>query len=379
MICRRLEKLLAWLVLAGVLAFSLPADAQDWASYPVPANPGLGMQWVLDSSLSDQFNYDSNTPTGQTEFSSKWQDWKPNYFLGPGATYFSSDNWFVDNGSMTIFGSRVPVQDQIVNTSEPSFMRTTYTSYITSKAKLQPGSYTEVLMKGGGTPLSANFWMIDDTDTTEIDVLEIYGDTDWFRKHPSTNAIIQIRDENGNLIEKIGSQMAHPKDNINYSQSWHRYGVNWISETDLEFYYDGELVRTLYLPNEIVDPRGLYLNEPVRLIMDLEAHSWRGAEGIPSDAELNDWNINNMQVDWIRTYQALATGTPGDFDGNGVVDGIDFLELQRNSGVGDLADWEASYGAGGLAAATAAVPEPSSVVLLTLMAALGAMARRRAG
>ncbi len=89
--------------------------------------------------------------------------------------------------------------------------------------------------------------------------------------------------------------------------------------------------------------------------------------------------LYDRALDDVRVTAAyeLITTTPGDFDGNGVVDGLDFLEWQRNPGVGDLADWEANYGAGGLAAATAAVPEPSSVVLLALMAAAGAIARKR--
>ncbi len=350
----------------AILTCAISANAQDWSSYSVPASAGTGQHWVLDPNLSDEFNYDSATPAGQSEFFANWQDWKPNFFLGPGATYFSQENWFVDSGAMTIFGSRVPLEDQIVNTSDPNFTRTTYTSFITSKAKLQPGSYTEAMIKGGGTALSTNFWLIDDGDVTEIDVLEIYGDTDWFRKRPRTNAIFQIRDQNGNLIQKIGSQMTHPNNDINYSQTWHRYGVYWASTTDLEFYIDGNLVRTINLPSEVVDPTGNYMNRDLRLIFDMEAHAWRGAAGIPSDAELNDWSINNMQIDWVRTYRAAELS--GDFDSDGRVDGLDFLKWQTDGlSASDLADWEANYGM--VAPSTAnvtTVPEPSTLVLITL-------------
>ncbi len=87
-------------------------------------------------------------------------------------------------------------------------------------------------------------------------------------------------------------------------------------------------------------------------------------------------------VGFAAGYFQAATGIAGDFDGNGVVDGLDFLLWQQGGttpplGPGLLALWEANYGAGGLAAATAAVPEPSSVVLLAIMAAAGALTRRR--
>jgi hypothetical protein len=54
----------------------------------------------------------------------------------------------------------------------------------------------------------------------------------------------------------------------------------------------------------------------------------------------------------------------GDFDGDSDVDGQDFLAWQRNTSVGDLADWQANYGIGALAAVT--VPEPGGLGLLAL-------------
>jgi GH35 family endo-1,4-beta-xylanase len=47
----------------------------------------------------------------------------------------------------------------------------------------------------------------------------------------------------------------------------------------------------------------------------------------------------------------------GDFDSDGDVDGRDLLTWQRNPAVGDLADWQANYGASQLNVSTA-VPEP---------------------
>jgi hypothetical protein len=73
---------------------------------------------------------------------------------------------------------------------------------------------------------------------------------------------------------------------------------------------------------------------------------------------------------------------PGDFDGDGVVDGADFLVWQRGESPngltdGDLQLWKDNLVAGS-AAAAAAVPEPASVVLLAMgsAAAIGAKRRR---
>ena len=61
----------------------------------------------------------------------------------------------------------------------------------------------------------------------------------------------------------------------------------------------------------------------------------------------------------------LAAGLPGDFDFDGDVDGSDFLLWQTDPSIGPLSDWEANYGAvATLSAASAAVPEPTTCILL---------------
>ena len=72
---------------------------------------------------------------------------------------------------------------------------------------------------------------------------------------------------------------------------------------------------------------------------------------------------------------------PGDFDMDGDVDGRDFLIWQRGGSPnpmsgGDLADWQANYGAGSLSASVV-VPEPGCGVLLTGAALAGLGSRRR--
>lgn len=68
-------------------------------------------------------------------------------------------------------------------------------------------------------------------------------------------------------------------------------------------------------------------------------------------------------------------GIPGDADGDGDVDGADFLLLQQNDPAG-IADWESNYPAP-LAGSISAVPEPASLVLMTIGFSLATMRRRR--
>ncbi len=62
---------------------------------------------------------------------------------------------------------------------------------------------------------------------------------------------------------------------------------------------------------------------------------------------------------------SVAPELDGDFNLDGDVNGADFLTWQRNPNVGNLSDWQGNYGASlQLTAASTAVPEPSTLLLL---------------
>ena len=81
-------------------------------------------------------------------------------------------------------------------------------------------------------------------------------------------------------------------------------------------------------------------------------------------------------TDWEPNYGTTPI-QPGDFDGNGEVNGLDFLNWQRDPSIGLLPDWEANYGTvAALSASLAAVPEPTTSAL-ALAALCLAISRRR--
>jgi len=96
------------------------------------------------------------------------------------------------------------------------------------------------------------------------------------------------------------------------------------------------------------------------LISDLEGTSILSAKYIGGA-----YNITPPQLILTATQQA------GDFDGDGDVDGFDFLTWQRGSlSPSDLADWEANFGLSGgplAGASAAAVPEPSTWMLAAVL------------
>lgn len=96
--------------------------------------------------------------------------------------------------------------------------------------------------------------------------------------------------------------------------------------------------------------------------------------------------VGNFGEDLFITYAAgdgndvalyTSVHTPGDFDGDGDVDGADFLVWQRNTDAGSLEAWQSNFGHAPNSGLLA-VPEPASAVLIG-MAVLGVLVRLRGG
>ena len=86
------------------------------------------------------------------------------------------------------------------------------------------------------------------------------------------------------------------------------------------------------------------------------------------------WDTSNLLTTGEITV--ATPGIPGDFNGDGRVDGLDFLAWQRDTSLGDLSDWEANYG-NPVTSNTTTVPEPGAGLLLMVGGALGLVTRRR--
>lgn len=79
----------------------------------------------------------------------------------------------------------------------------------------------------------------------------------------------------------------------------------------------------------------------------------------------------------FTTSTRIATNFDGDYDFDGDVDGADFLSWQRNPGVGNLSDWQTNYGnITGNLANLAAIPEPSTLLLIVMVVATAMMINR---
>lgn len=107
--------------------------------------------------------------------------------------------------------------------------------------------------------------------------------------------------------------------------------------------------------------------------------------------------IKGFALEYDVTYDITAsTGVDADFNGDGAVDGADFLAWQQNFGsagatneqgdadgnatvdAADLAVWQSNFGGGAALAAIGAVPEPAAATLGAIMlTSVAAMRKRR--
>lgn len=274
------------------------AETKDWDAHPVPADPGDGNVWHLQS-LSDDFNYVAHPDDKGDPFASRWVDTYHNAWTGPGLTEWRTDHSWVADGNLVIAASRKPGTDHV------------YAGIVTSKETVVYPIYIEANVKISTMVMATAVWLLSPDDTQEIDVVEAYGSDRagqaWFahRAHISHHVFIREPFQDYQPTDG-GSWYAR---STPWRDDFHRFGVYWKDPWHLEYYVDGELVRTVSGAAKI-DPNdftgGTGLNKAMDVIIDTEDQDWRSDNGItPTDAELADDEKRLYYVDWIRFYKPV--------------------------------------------------------------------------
>ena len=304
----------------AALAFSSQAFSADWDGIPVPADPGEGNTWELQS-LSDDFNYDAPAIGKSATFFERWSEGFINAWLGPDLTEFHGPNSSVENGNLIVKASRKPGTDKI------------YTGAVHSKESLIYPLYMEARVKITNLTLANAFWLLSADSTQEIDILETYGSDRpsevWFDQRIHLSHHVFIRSPFQDYQPKDPSTWYAKPDGGSWREDYVRVGTYWKDPWTLEYYVNGELVRVSSGP-DVIDPYGFTggtgLSKPMQAIFDAEHQGWRDIQGTlpPSDEELADPARNIFMIDWVRFYkpveQESACG-PSDIDpGNSGVD-----------------------------------------------------------
>ena len=292
--------------IAGLVTIAALTSArgQDWKDIPVPANPGAGNKWQLQSS-SDDFNYEAPPGDKGDPFNQKWTDSFHNHWTGPGKTIWDRKHSLVTGGQLHLIASRANT-DQI------------FTGCITSRERVLYPVFIEARVKISNSTLASDVWLLSPDDTQEIDILEAYGtsysagadkDQTWFaeRLHLSHHLFIRKPFQDYQPTDP-GSWYS---DGTIWRNEFLRIGVYWKDPFHLEYYVNGKLVRTAS-GLEIIDPKnfsnGKGLHKEMDIIINVEDQDWRSKQGVtPTDEELANKENHTFRVDWIRVYKPVPT------------------------------------------------------------------------
>ncbi|MBJ7880137.1 beta-agarase [Gelidibacter salicanalis] len=280
----------------------VPEEIEEtWITIPVPANPGTGMKWEFQANVSDDFEYEAPADGKSATFLSKWNDWYHNAWTGPPPTEWKRSNSLVTNGKLKILATR------------PEGTAITNTGIITSKTRVQYPVYIEARVKIMNSVLANAFWLLSPDDTQEIDIVEAYGGDRWTntwfspkRVHLSHHVFIRDPFQDWQPSDE-GS--FYTDNSTVWRNDYHRFGVYWKDPWNLEYYINGQLVRTRSGVSEI-DPlnytNGTGLNKEMDVIINAEDQTWRAEMGLtPTDEELHIPDNNTFKIDWIRVFKPV--------------------------------------------------------------------------
>ncbi|SHJ09865.1 Glycosyl hydrolases family 16 [Pseudozobellia thermophila] len=293
----------------------------DWQDIPVPVESEAGVVWQLQD-LSDDFNYEAKADDKGRDFLSKWDDFYHNQWAGPGLTEWRRDRSYVTDGQLHMWATRKPGSDKINMGCITSKKRVIYPVYIEARAKIM------------NSTLASNVWLLSPDDTQEIDIVEAYGadysesaqkDHSYFSKKIHISHHVFIRDPFQDYQPKdAGSWYSN---GTTWNRDYHRFGVYWKNPWHLEYYIDGQLVRTVS-GKDMIDPffytnatrpgdpsvdTRTGLSKEMDIIINTEDQTWRStpASGLqsetytPTDNELENIENNTFKVDWIRVYKPV--------------------------------------------------------------------------
>lgn len=293
----------------------------DWQDIPVPVESEAGVVWQLQG-LSDDFNYEAKADNKGEDFLKKWDDFYHNHWKGPGLTEWRRDRSYVTDGQLHMWATRIPGSDKINMGCITSKKRVIYPVYIEARAKIM------------NSTLASNVWLLSPDDTQEIDIVEAYGadysesaqkDHSYFSKKIHISHHVFIRDPFQDYQPKdAGSWYSN---GTIWNRDYHRFGVYWKNPWHLEYYIDGQLVRTVS-GKDMIDPlfhtnatdpgnpsvdTRTGLSKEMDIIINTEDQTWRStpASGLrsetytPTDNELGNIENNTFKVDWIRIYKPV--------------------------------------------------------------------------
>ncbi len=329
-------------ILAALTAGSAWAD--DWDRLPVPAEAGPGYEWQLQEAVSDDFSYDFKPTSELANLGGKWKNQYKGGWPGPGTTLWRHENVAVSRGKLWIRaamkeGETKQLREDVDGDGQPEVLDlpTVRLGCLTSLETVQYPVFVEARVKIANAVLASNLWMLSQDNTQEIDILESYGGRgddgrgDWLaqRIHLSHHVFIRSKPLQDYQPMDPSTWYVHPDKDKKpkrgkgyWTNRFLRIGVYWRDPTHLEYYLDGELIKTTSGLDDAdgkggIDPRGYTrdesgkrtgLTKPMNLIINMEAQDWNAIAGrTPTPKEIKRTKDHTFLMDWVRVYKPVKT------------------------------------------------------------------------
>ncbi len=314
-------------------------EDKDFRTIIVPADPGDGFEWEFQEDMSDDFEYTFDGSPTQTNFGEdKWYNFYHNAWTGPGPTIWRHENIVVKDGNLRLITTREPGEMKQYNAFVDGMNtqltdKATRLGCVTSTKRVIYPVYVEVRTRVANAFYASDIWMLSPDDTQEIDILEGYGaqnprnGQEYFSTRLHISHHVFIRQPFQDYQPKDPSTWYQdPSDSTKFwSNEIIRIGVYWKSPTDLEYYLNGKLIKTMESLDNVggkdgIDPLGYTattpgdlstrtgLNKEMDIIINTEVQNWNAAAGrMPTDEEIaNEPEEHTMKIDWIRIMKPIA-------------------------------------------------------------------------
>lgn len=293
-----------------LLVINLPLFAADLNVVPVsdPQNAG---QWILNESLSDEFNGTILDKTkwwilGENgDYRSKWKGRAPGQF--------APQNVRVENGDLILTSRWEPDFVFANEKQDGTYYGGTATSPDMSKPITQACvmsenffryGYMEIRCKAADAPVTSSFWTTG--YHSEIDMTENYGKLPI--GNPEGKPTTLEKKYRTNMINWDPDKPADHKNwkvedllDVRVADDYYVYGFEWDKDY-IKTYFNGKLIRSV-TRLELEANNQWRHDYPQELWIDAEVFSWYG---LPSQADLAI--PAEYKIDYVRIWQKQIAG-----------------------------------------------------------------------
>ncbi len=231
--------------------------------------------------FTDEFN-------GSSLDTLKWQDKYPWGRTHNHDAYSAPENVILGDGTVTLLAER----ESHANSSKPFTTGTISTGY--NKFTFT-GGYVEARVLLPDTPGSwPAFWGLYTGWPPEADIMEYPIDTAAGNGYSQSEYHTAFHYKNGSGGNSAGAGKVNPGGIGDLGGAYHTFGMEWIEDDWVGFYFNGNLVSQFGNDSAIAQMEHMYL------ILNYAVGGWPGT---PNQTEWANGHSDEFKIDWVRVWQ----------------------------------------------------------------------------